>query len=158
MNPLAEIILKVSLILLAAILIAIALRTRSAALRHWVLSVGVVSCIHDAAAHADCAPAWCCPFRLVADRPAQPVPLPSPRMSVVTSSRSISRPPVNTGATIRSARPRSGVARVDLAGRNDRRVDGAVRWSDTGCPGFARAPVTCATRCGSHRPGRLHDR
>ena len=43
MNPLAEIILKVSLILLAAIVIAMALRTRSAALRHWVLSVGVVS-------------------------------------------------------------------------------------------------------------------
>src|SRR5204863_6319387 len=41
MNPLAEIILKVSLILAVALVIAAGLRAQSAALRHWVLAVGV---------------------------------------------------------------------------------------------------------------------
>ena len=45
MNPLADIVLKVSLILSTAIGLSMALRGKSAALRHWVLSVGIVCAV-----------------------------------------------------------------------------------------------------------------
>jgi TonB family protein len=78
MNPLTEIVLKVSLILSAALVMAMALRTRSAALRHWVLSVGIV-CAVTAPVLVSVAPVWRPPLGARADRPSQYV---SPVMRV----------------------------------------------------------------------------
>src|SRR5262245_44071936 len=71
MNSLAELVLKVSLILSAALAIAMALRARSAALRHWVLSVGIV-CAATTPALVEIAPAWGVPFALTRDSRSQP--------------------------------------------------------------------------------------
>jgi TonB family protein len=100
MNPVAEIVLKVSLILLAAIVIAMALRTRSAALRHWVLSVGIV-CAFTTPLLMPLAPAWHLPFSLAPDRPAQAGPLAVAADGVVDVSGSIDRPSAHTGTAIR---------------------------------------------------------
>jgi beta-lactamase regulating signal transducer with metallopeptidase domain len=61
MNPLAEIILKVSLILSTALGLTVTFRSRSAALRHWVLSVGIV-CAVTAPLLVSVAPAWHAPL------------------------------------------------------------------------------------------------
>jgi beta-lactamase regulating signal transducer with metallopeptidase domain len=100
MNPVAELVVKVSLILLAAILIAMALRTRSAALRHWVLSVGIV-CAFTTPLLMPIAPAWHLPFRLAPDRPSQSGALAVAADGVIDASQSIDRPSANAGTAIR---------------------------------------------------------
>src|SRR5215510_11043391 len=71
MNPVTELVLKVSLILSAALGVAMALRTRSAALRHWVLSVGIV-CAATTPALVALAPAWGVPVALTQASRSQP--------------------------------------------------------------------------------------
>ena len=51
MSLLAALTLKVSAILLLALIGALCLRTRSAAARHWLLAVGVVSAVAAPALH-----------------------------------------------------------------------------------------------------------
>ncbi len=51
MSLLAALTLKVSAILLPALIGALCLRTRSASARHWVLAVGVVSAVAAPALH-----------------------------------------------------------------------------------------------------------
>lgn len=74
MNPLADIVLKVSLILSTAIGLSMALRGKSAALRHWVLSVGIV-CAVSAPLLVSVAPVWQAPIAAKVARPPQNVPL-----------------------------------------------------------------------------------
>ena len=74
MNPLADIVLKVSLILSTAIGLSMALRGKSAALRHWVLSVGIV-CAVTAPLLVSVAPVWHAPIGAKVARPPQNVPL-----------------------------------------------------------------------------------
>src|SRR5262245_14624001 len=103
MNPVAEIVLKVSLILLAALLIAMALRTRSAALRHWGLSVGIV-CAFTTPLLMPIAPAWRLPFRLSSDGPTRAEPRAIPVESAASVPRSIDQPPANNGVAAGSSR------------------------------------------------------
>jgi beta-lactamase regulating signal transducer with metallopeptidase domain len=104
MNAVAEVILKVSMILLAAILIAMVLRTRSAALRHWVLSIGIV-CAFTTPLLMPMAPVWHLPFRLTPDQPSPAVRLAAPADGVVGVSSSLDRPSEGAGTPIRSTRP-----------------------------------------------------
>jgi TonB family protein len=97
MNPLAEIILKVSLILSAALGMAMMLRAKSAALRHWVLSVGIV-CAVTAPALVSIAPAWHPPLGTAA-RPAQDVAVEFPAAFSVAAPTSAATPPSNRGTT-----------------------------------------------------------
>ena len=78
MNPLADVVLKVSLILSSALMIAVALRSKSAALRHWVLAVGIV-CAAATPFLIPVAPAWTVPVWL--GPPPSPV-APSQMMAV----------------------------------------------------------------------------
>jgi len=71
MNPVTELVLKVSLILSASLGVALALRARSAALRHWVLSVGIV-CAATTPALVALAPAWGVPVALTQASRSQP--------------------------------------------------------------------------------------
>jgi len=103
MNAVAEIILKVSLILLAALLLAMLLRTRSAALRHWVLSVAIV-CAFSTPLLMPMAPVWHFPFTLTRNQPSPAVSLPVPGDDVVDASSSLVRPSAGAGIPIRSAR------------------------------------------------------
>ncbi|HEX7797197.1 MAG TPA: hypothetical protein VF456_22705, partial [Vicinamibacterales bacterium] len=77
MNPLTELVVKVSLMLSVALGLSIILGTRSAALRHWVLSVGIV-CAVTAPVLVSLAPAWHAPINLKAAAEAGPMPIVRP--------------------------------------------------------------------------------
>jgi TonB family protein len=72
MNPLADIVLKVSLVLLTALGMSITLRGRSAALRHWVLAVGIV-CAVTVPLMVSVAPVWHAPVPAKVAGPSQDV-------------------------------------------------------------------------------------
>jgi beta-lactamase regulating signal transducer with metallopeptidase domain len=74
MNPLTDIVLKVSLILSTALGLSLTLRARSAALRHWVLSVGIV-CAVAAPLLVSVAPEWHAPISAKAVGTSQSGPL-----------------------------------------------------------------------------------
>jgi beta-lactamase regulating signal transducer with metallopeptidase domain len=78
MNPLTELVVKVSLILSVALGLSIILGTKSAALRHWVLSVGIV-CAATAPVLVSLAPAWHAPITLkpAAETRARPIVQPA---------------------------------------------------------------------------------
>ena len=97
MNPLADVVLKVSLILSSALVIAVALRSKSAALRHWVLAVGIV-CAAATPFLIPVAPAWSIPVRLG----SPPMPAPAPQMMAV---------PVAPGLAPAAADPRVAALR-----------------------------------------------
>ena len=59
MSLLAALTIKVSAILLLALIGALCLRTRSASARHWVLAVGVVSAVAAPALHVLPFRRWC---------------------------------------------------------------------------------------------------
>jgi hypothetical protein len=107
MNPLADIILKVSLSLSTAMGLSMALRRKSAALRHWVLSVGIV-CAVTAPLLVSVAPVWHLPIAAKVARPPQNVPLmasPSERVeAIVPGAKAL----LHRQASGASARFRSG--------------------------------------------------
>src|SRR6185369_4928046 len=77
MNPLTELVVKVSLILSVALGLSIILGTKSAALRHWVLSVGIV-CAATAPVLVSLAPAWHAPITLKPAAETRPRPIVRP--------------------------------------------------------------------------------
>jgi TonB family protein len=87
MNPLGEIVLKVSVILSLALAISAALRAQSAALRHWVLSVGVV-CAVTTPVFVSIAPTWRAPLGVLVAKRAEQVPLVVPVNDIAQSENS----------------------------------------------------------------------
>jgi len=85
MNPLTELVVKVSLILSVALGLAIILGTKSAALRHWVLSVGIV-CAVAAPVLVSFAPAWQAPIHLKAAEETRQTPIVRPPVGEVDAT------------------------------------------------------------------------
>jgi TonB family protein len=85
MNPLAELVVKVSLILSVALGLSMILGTKSAALRHWVLSVGIV-CAVTAPILISLAPAWHAPITLKPAAEAGPTPIARPAAGEVKAT------------------------------------------------------------------------
>jgi beta-lactamase regulating signal transducer with metallopeptidase domain len=85
MNPLTELVVKVSLILSVALGLAIILGTKSAALRHWVLSVGIV-CAVAAPVLVSFAPAWQAPIHLKAAAETRQTPIVRPPVGEVDAT------------------------------------------------------------------------
>jgi beta-lactamase regulating signal transducer with metallopeptidase domain len=105
MTPLTEIILKVSLILSAALVLSMTLRAKSAALRHWVLSVGIV-CAVTAPALTSIAPAWHAPLGTKA------AATPSPGVAVERSARDSVQTPTSTANLSPNAGATGAVSRM----------------------------------------------
>lgn len=97
MNPVIALVLKVSLILSTALGLSMLLRTRSAALRHWVCSVGIV-CALTAPVFVGLAPAWHAPLNLKSIEASRPAPVVWPEIRAVGPASMEVNAPVNAAA------------------------------------------------------------
>src|SRR5260221_1855509 len=104
MNPLVELVLKVSLILSAALVIAASLRRRSAELRHWVLSVALV-CAAVTPVLMLLAPVWHAPVATWFDQSREAAPLDVAPTDGVSPALSASQAPLPSATTHRPSQP-----------------------------------------------------
>jgi len=142
MNPATELVLKVSLILSTALGLSMMLRGKSAALRHWVLSVGIV-CAVAAPVLVAIAPEWRAPISVKTTGLTQPAVLVPPEFRAVeptstnvnasTSSEAVPVRPVSMlqalmamwigGALIALGTLTVGLARLSWIRSRSRRLD-----------------------------------